>query len=157
MNIKNSLNHFHTKGTILLSDVLDLKKDSDVRKSLVAYLSKKPDRAFSTALLNQMIDMRRNPEEELLFDTLMTACYIVGMHGHVEDCLLIWRAKETDFDTHCGVDIELVLFAGYQKTIDFLENEQSSEASKALEYIKYCGDFDWLDEYFSDQQLPWYI
>jgi len=157
MNIKETLNHFHKEGSIPEADVVELKNDSEARKSLVAHLRKNPDRDYSIALLNALIDLRRNPQEELPFETLMTACYILGMHGHIEDCLLIWRAKETDFDTHCGLDIELMLFAGYQKTIDFLKKQESPEAKQALEYIRLCGDFDSLDEYFSQQISPWYI
>src|SRR2546427_1577937 len=29
--------------------------------------------------------------------------------GHVEDSLIIWRAKATNFDTHCGVDVQLLV------------------------------------------------
>ena len=88
----------------------------------------------------------------------MLACYILGKHGQVEDCMKVWETKQIDFDTYCYVDIQLVPFAGIQETIEYLETQNSEEAKKALEYVVACseaGDFDDLEQYF--KETPWYV
>lgn len=40
----------------------------------------------------------------------------------IEDCALIWEAKTLDSDSYCAVDIQLVVFAGVDVTIDYLRN-----------------------------------
>jgi hypothetical protein len=93
-------------------------------------------------------------------ETLMLSAYLLGLHQNVEDCLKIWKSKTTDFDTYCGFDIQLVVFAGVEKTIEYLKTNKSEESEDALKYIKECqksGDFDEIEDYFSETELPWFI
>jgi hypothetical protein len=79
---------------------------------------------------------------------------------HIEDCLRIWNAKTTDFDTFCYIDIQLVPFAGLDETINFLKAINTNEAKDALKYLLDCkksGDFDNLDGYYAKDSLPWYV
>ena len=64
----------------------------------------------------------------------------------------MWKAKRSDFDLGWGFDIQFLVGAGVQKTIDFLENIKNPDAEKALEYIQLCqtaGDFDNLPKWES--------
>ena len=93
-------------------------------------------------------------------DEIMLACYILGLHGQVADCLEIWKAKGVDFDAFCYIDIQLAIFAGVNKTLDYLKSETSDEAQAACKYIQECkeaGDFDTIDTYFNPDNLPWFI
>jgi hypothetical protein len=110
--------------------------------------------------LNTFIELRKDPSKEIYGEDLMLGCYIVGLHRQIEDCLLIWKAKNVDFDSYCSVDIPLVVFAGVEPTSSYLQNVNNEEAKAALEYVQSCskaGDFDNLDEYFSPNKLPWWI
>jgi hypothetical protein len=80
---------------------------------------------------------------------LMRVCSVMLFNaGHVTDSLLIWRAKEANWDAHCSIDIQLLCGAGLPETISYLEAEASRdpEAAKALEYLSDCArpgvDFD---------------
>lgn len=65
--------------------------------------------------------------------------------GNVADSLLIWKAKESGFDAHLYIDIQLVCGAGFDETKDFLVNQNTPEAGGLLAYLIQCensGDFD---------------
>ena len=87
--------------------------------------------------------------------------------GKVDDSLLIWRAKDTNFDLMCGLDIQFLCGAGIEETKRFLTQTHSQESRDALEYLEECivaGDFeDWTPtksiqqyrHYFQlDSELP---
>ena len=133
---------------------------ADLRTDTVNYLLTSPNREFTIALLNKVIEKRKNSEEDGNGDNIMFACYLLGIHGHIEDSLLIWQAKTVDFDSYAYVDIQLVVFAGVDKTLKYFETLKTQESSKAIEYIKGCsdaGDFNDLENYFSKETLPWWI
>ena len=90
----------------------------------------------------------------------MLACYVVGMHQQIEDCLKIWEAKRVDFDTYCGLDIQLMAFCGVELTLDFLKTQNTEASLQAYEYMIMCRDahdFEHLEMYFSQEHLPYYI
>jgi phosphatidate phosphatase APP1 len=110
--------------------------------------------------LDKFIHIRQDPNGEMPAEDLMFACYILGLHNQIEDSLKIWEAKNADFDTYCGLDIQLVPFAGVKETIEFLKEQTSDEGKKAFEYVSNsskCGDFDDLEDYFSKETMPWFI
>ncbi len=155
------LQHFHTENTISDEVVsLIIEDDNNLRSKLIYHFYVNKDRDFAISLLDKFISIRKNPAGEMPAENLMLACYILGQHQQIEDCLKIWEAKNIDFDTYCGLDIQLVPFTGVLETITYLEEQNSPESIKALKYVKgcyECGDFDNLDEYFSKNKLPWFI
>ena len=161
MEVSTILQHFHTNSTIseeVVSLILD--DDNNLCSKLIYHFYINKDRDFALSLLNKFISIRENPDGEMPAENLMLACYILGQHQQIEDCLKIWEAKNVDFDTYCGLDIQLVPFAGVSETMAYLKNQNSPESIKALEYVEgcsECGDFDNLDEYFSKNKLPWFI
>jgi hypothetical protein len=63
----------------------------------------------------------------------------------IEDTLLIWKAKCQDFDSMCGLGVQLLCGAGLQPTKAFLAAANSAASQAALAYIEKCegaGDFD---------------
>lgn len=104
-----------------------------------------PNRNFSIELLSSLTDLRKTQPREIAIEDIMFACLLVTLHRQIEDCLLIWKAKNTDFDTYCGVDIQLTAFMGIPATITYPQTNPDPQAPKALEYILECndeGDFD---------------
>jgi hypothetical protein len=80
---------------------------------------------------------------------LMRTCSVMLFNaGHVTDSLLIWQAKETNWDSHCSIDIQLLCGAGLPGTLAYLQAEASRnpEAAEALTYLGDCArpgfDFD---------------
>lgn len=73
--------------------------------------------------------------------------------GNVEDSVLLWQVKELDFDTFCGLDIQMLVGAGVDETIAYLKNLGDESAWKAAEYIQKCresGDFDNIGNYVTE-------
>src|ERR1700750_999148 len=134
------------------SYIAEIQTNGQLRSALCQYFYEHKDRRFALAMFNTFVELRKAPTNEILMDDLMFCSYILGLHKQIEDCLLIWKAKNVDFDTYCGFDIQLMVFAGVESTIHYLETSQSPVAKEALAYLRNCdavGDFDELDKYFS--------
>jgi hypothetical protein len=147
-------------GTFSVSDVAEIRTNGQLRSDLCQYFYKYKNRPFAVAMLNTFIDLRKDISNEIQMEDLMLCGYILGLHEEIEDCLLIWKAKNVDFDTYCGFDIQLMVFGGVEETIGYLKNSASGDASQALEMIQTCydgGDFDDIDEYFDREKLPWWV
>lgn len=158
MNVQDALDYFNAKNS-LVPDLLYALEEGAFRKDLVNHFRRQPERAFARALVNNLVAQRRGDSDHGLHETLLLACYLLGLARQVEDCLVIWEAKTTDFDTFCGLDVQLVVFAGADDTIAYLETQGSDEAREALEYIVKCneaGDFLDLPSYFDTNTLPWF-
>jgi len=78
-----------------------LANKNQVYSHLLAY----PNRDFSTELLNSLVDLRKTQHHGIGIEDIMFACLLVTLHQQIEDCLLIWKAKNTDFDTLHGTKI----------------------------------------------------
>lgn len=160
MTIEKILENFHKAKTISDETIDSIQNDNELRIAFVNHFRQHKDREFVLALLDTFISIRQDPNGEMPAENLMFACYIVGLHNQIEDSLKIWEAKNADFDTYCGLDIQLVPFAGVKETIEFLSKQTNEEGKKAFEYVNkcsQCGDFDDLEEYFSKDALPWWI
>ena len=160
MNVQILLEDFHKTGSLSEEVIYIIQNDQTLRVELIQHFRQHQNRHFALYLLNTFITVRRDPEGIMPFEDLMFACYLLGLHQQVEDCLKIWEVKRIDFDTYCGLDIQLVPFAGVNKTLAFLKEQTTVEGEEAYEHIKACfkaGDFDTQDEYYSKETLPWYI
>jgi hypothetical protein len=160
MDVNKLIEYFHKDRTISDEMVDSIQNDNALRIDLVNYFREYKYREFTLALLDAFIAIRRKPEGEMPAEDLMLACYLVGLHQQVEDSLTIWKAKNIDFDTYCGLDIQLVPFAGVSQTLEFLNSLSKEEAKKAFDYVSKCdqsGDFDSLEDYYSIEAMPWFI
>ncbi|MGQ5264822.1 hypothetical protein ACTWLT_29125 [Micromonospora sp. ZYX-F-536] len=77
---------------------------------------------------------------------LMKLCCVQLFNaGQLSDVLVIWRAKESSWDAHCSIDVQLLCGAGLDATRAHLEADGSDDAAEALRYLLECeaaGDFD---------------
>ena len=121
--------------------------DDDDWKGVTAALgrfglpAKPADRASITAALDEQIRLETDwVGDQLLMRVLCAQLFSLGV---VEDVPLVWRAKECNFDTHCGIDVTLLCGAGLEETKSFLAVAGTAEATAALEYIRHCeaGNF----------------
>jgi hypothetical protein len=159
MTINTILKTFN-KDKIISDKIIDsIKNDRELRIAFINYFRQNKNREFALALLDKFISIRQDPNSKMPAENLMFACYILGLHNNIEDSLKIWEAKNTDFDTYCGLDIQLVPFFGVKETIEFLSKQTTKEGKKAFEYVNKCsecGDFDDLEKYFAKETLPWW-
>ncbi len=97
-------------------------------------------------LLEVEIGHEMNEEVEET-ELLLTLCVQLFSMGVAEDSLLIWKAKTCNFDTQCGLDVQLLCGAGLEATKEYLRSSKDLEAKNALKYLQECvetGDFqDW--------------
>nr|WP_294934845.1 hypothetical protein [uncultured Flavobacterium sp.] len=163
MSIDNLIAEFDRNKSFTTESIELIQTNNQIGKRLVQHFRKNKHRDFAVHLLEQLTEIRKQPYpagNEMDAATLMLSGYILGLHQNVEDSLKIWNTKMTDFDTLCGFDIQLVVFAGVENTVAYLKTQKSKEAEEALSYIDRCeksGDFDDLEDYFSENELPWFI
>jgi hypothetical protein len=96
-------------------------------------------------LLAEEIEREKSGESgEEMLRTLCTQLFSIGI---VDDALLIWDAKRSSFDAHCGLDVQFLCGAGVAATRAFLADAETPAATAALEHLTECeqaGDFaDW--------------
>lgn len=76
---------------------------------------------------------------------LMNLCCLQLFNaGQLSDVLTIWMAKESSWDAHCSIDVQLLCGAGLDETKAHLRADGSIEAAQALQYLLECeaaGDF----------------
>lgn len=138
-----------------------LLDDDSKRIELLRYLKDNPNREFSIKFLKSIMKSRFDGDFEIgNVENLMLASYLLGLHKDIQDSLLIWDAKKTDFDSYCGLDVQLVVFCGVKETIEFLNKNDTDKALEAKDYLIKCqnaGDFDEIEDYFSSENLPWWL
>ncbi len=156
--IQDIMLDFEQTNEIVYEDLLLMASDSKTKIDLLHHIKKLPNRSFAQKLLSKAIEHRKKFrwtefESQIgWIDNLIFCSYILGLHKAVEDCLLIMDVKSIDFDTECGFDTELTLFAGIDETIKFLQNTYGADFS-AHGYKR----FENLEEYFSEDRWLEYL
>jgi len=88
---------------------------------------------------------------------LMKLCCVQLFHaGGLDDVLAVWQAKESNWDAHFAIDVQLLCGAGVEATKAYLAAEGSPAAAEALSYLAECeaaGDFDGFSV---DRQARWW-
>jgi|LakMenE18May11ns_1017448.scaffolds.fasta_scaffold9860018_3 hypothetical protein len=145
------VDEFARDGSLSDLTIDQLIHSHQLRVALYDLLSERPLRDLAIEILKKFILLRRTDNMTLGYQLLSYAACVLACHGKVEDCLLVWEAKQCDFDAFCALDIQLMMFAGVEETLTFLSAARPEAAEEALEYIESCkeaGDFEELAEYF---------
>ena len=124
--------------------------DKGLRSNLVHYFKHNVNIKFARYLLKKAVDERVTDTGIIYIEDLCLFSYLVAAHKQIEDVLLIWSAKDADFDTWCGFDGELLSFMGIETTINYLKNLETVESEKVLDYMKEYNQVD-IDDYFSEE------
>ncbi|MBO9555112.1 hypothetical protein [Cellulomonas sp.] len=106
--------------------------------------------------IRRLLDTQRalGPDADTL--TMKLLCVQLFNAGHVEDVLRIWQAKESGFDAHCSIDVQLLCGTGLDATRRHLAAVPGEVAQQALTYLEECvrsGDFD---EFDVEDRAAWY-
>jgi len=103
-------------------------------------------------------------QDEQDTELMKLCCVQLFNAGHLDDVLTIWQAKESSWDAHSALDVQLLCGAGLDATKAHLAAEGSEPASKALRYLTECeaaGDFDdfsvtqharWWAQYYREEE-----
>ena len=98
----------------------------------------------------------RPGQEDQDTELMKLSCVQLFNAGHLNDVLTIWQAKESSWDAHCALDVQLLCAAGLDATKAHLTADGSEAAAEALRYLDECeaaGDFN---QFFVDQHaLSW--
>jgi hypothetical protein len=89
-------------------------------------------------------------------ELMKLCCVQLFSAGFLTDALLIWHAKESSWDAHCSIGVELLCGAGLEETAAHLTADASPAAAAALEYLRKCeasGDFAGFSV---ENQSRWY-
>jgi hypothetical protein len=118
----------------------------DEDELLAAYGTRPPSDALPR--IRELLDAltRQGAAADTLSMRLL--CVHLFNAASVDDVLLIWRAKESSWDAHAAIDVQLLCGAGLDATKGYLGREGSDEARAALDHIAACeaaGDFDEFD------------
>ena len=100
--------------------------------------AKAADREAIIAALEEQIALEADDAADQFLMRLL--CGLLFSIGVAEDSLLVWRAKECNFDTHCGIDVAFLCGAGLEETKTFLASVGTKDAAAALEYLRECEE-----------------
>lgn len=161
------LAEYKTTGRISAATLTQLTDESDesaeAGHQLYLHYRQQPNIEFARALLAELSTRYVTAYTQggpATTEGLRLAGYLIGLHQDVRDSLSLWRTKQLTFDTACEFDIQLVAFAGIDRTLIYLQSLPDPEAAKAVDYLQQCqeaGNFDDLDDYFSPDNLPYWL
>lgn len=147
---------FRKESFVLSEDLKSQLKNDKFRSELYKVILLKDVFSFHSLLqilfdfeLSYRLDETHDGE---FFENIYHCAFLLFKIGDLQDVIPMWKAKRSDFDLGCGFDVQFLVGAGVQKTIDFLENIKNPDAEKAIEYIQSCqkaGDFDDLPKWES--------
>ncbi|MEU7979671.1 hypothetical protein AB0B63_14170 [Micromonospora sp. NPDC049081] len=93
-------------------------------------------------ILRAQADLEQHDQDT---EMMKLCCLQLFNAGQLSDVLVIWQAKESSWDAHCSIDVQLLCGAGLDATKAHLKAEGSEDAAEALRYLLDCeaaGDFD---------------
>jgi hypothetical protein len=106
--------------------------------------------------IREMLRAEADLEQDDQDTELMNLCCLQLFNaGQLSDVLVIWDAKESSWDAHCSIDVQLLCGAGLDATKAHLADDGSEDAAEALGYLLECetaGDFD---NFSVEEQARW--
>ncbi|CAN0506154.1 unnamed protein product [Discosporangium mesarthrocarpum] len=133
-------------------------RDPSARESVYRALHPRAPVA-ATPLLRRLLDLEigyrktdsaRSGNEPDYFENLYWCALLLCGLGDPSDALPLWNAKQTNMDTGAGLDIQFLVGAGVDATVEHLLSLGSPPASDAAEEIRACeaaGDFEELESW----------
>ena|SRR5437016_10635322 len=134
------------------ASVLNLLHDEAFRYSVCKELNNSvapSDRALARYILRLYIQSHGGGDWGMSDDIRLSA-FVLYKIANVEDVPLLWEAKRANFDTFCGLDIQLLVGAGVDNTLAYLRDVGDEDSLAAAKYIEDCrktGDFKYIYKY----------
>lgn len=87
-------------------------------------------------------EMAAWPSDEL-YENLYWCAFLLYLVGDPADVPMMWQAKHIDFDSACGFDVQFMLGAGPQQTLDYLRAHGHDDIARELSaYPELADDLD---------------
>lgn len=106
----------------------------------------KNDEALIRKLFETEIEVHRANPFQGIYPSLRLCAYLLAKFKNPENSLLFIKAKQANFDTHCGFDYEYLVSAGIEDTYEFMKSVNKEDSSAFYEYmgssVKECGVSD---------------
>jgi len=101
-----------------------------------------------------LLEARRQGDGDT--ELMKLCCVHLFNAGNLDDVLAIWAAKESSWDAHCAIDVQLLCGAGLEATKAYLAAQNSDSAAAALAYLLRCEEAGDCDGYSVEAQANWY-
>lgn len=119
------------------------------------------DREQVRRLLREQAALERKRQGDGDTALMRLCCVQLFNVGDLADVLAIWQAKESSWDAHCSIDVQLLCGAGLEATTAYLAITAGDDAARALGYLRACeaaGDFvDFSVAAWSRSQARYYL
>jgi hypothetical protein len=123
-----------------------------------------PDREIARKYHPQLVDLfrretdwrrraERDPEfndddpELDAFENLYWCGLLLYLAGNPEDVSLMWEAKQISMDTAGGFDVQYLVGAGVEQTLEYLRENRSNSIAEYIAKCKQSRDFEDLDRW----------
>jgi len=142
----------HSAPDLPDASVLTLLQDEAFRYSVCKELNHSvgsSDRALARYILRLDIQSHGGGDWGMS-DYIRLSAFLLYKIANVEDVPLLWEAKRANFDTFCGLDIQLLVGAGVDNTLGYLRDVDDEDSLAAAKYIEDCrktGDFNHIHKY----------
>jgi len=96
------------------------------------YDRKESDEEILEQLMKAEIEMHRNASFQGLHTSMRLNAFLLSKFNRPEYSLLFMRAKESNFDTHCGFDSEHLVGAGINETYNYLQTIKHNKIAQGI-------------------------
>lgn len=157
MNAIKFLEKYLNNQNTLSSEMKEMIQTASFRANLYKEIDLNFQNEYHLLLLEllkeEMIYRAKDDENEddEYFESIYWCSLFLYEIGDVNDVNILWKAKNIDFDTYCAFDIQFLIGAGLERTIEHLNSKKDKDSKKALEYILDCkdaGDFSYMEKWF---------
>lgn len=97
--------------------------------------SAKEHQVILRRIFREEIHYRRKDEDHEHFENIYWCAYLLFHVGDPGDVELMWIAKNLNMDTGCGFDVENMVGAGLERTVEYLREKALDDAAG---YIAKC-------------------
>lgn len=126
-------------SAVMATDGADLHQPS-VRRAVLASITPqgaKEHRALLRDLLDLEVEYRRglsagDDADDDFFENLYWVGFLLYCVGDPADTPSLFRAKHTNFDTACGMDVQTLVGAGVDRTLAYLRANGHAEIAENL-------------------------
>lgn len=152
-------NAYKNAGFKITEDLGIKLQDDELRNGLYELIPLNEISSYHSllkALFEQEVKYRNNELEDGAFaENIYYCAFFLFTIGDLNDVITMWRSERSNFDLGCGFDIQFLVGAGVEETINYLRQSKDVSASDALQYIEACksaGDFDNRQEWINQKK-----
>jgi hypothetical protein len=159
MEVSNFLKEFSDNEKRLSPEMKALISNASFRENLYTAIHsnfRKDFRCLLQDLLNEEIIYRAKEDDTedndgRYSENLYWCGLLLYKVGAADDVNILWKAKNINFDTFCAFDIQFLIGAGLDKTIEYLQSKADEDSKNVLQYIIECkdsGDFSYMKTWY---------